>query len=232
MFDEVLEIWSTNGVNAAVLFLNSQENAVATAETYHKLMKDLYWQQKNVSDMVVVAQAGIEYGLSQARHFEESEPQAAYDLRSWAKSIAYDLASFTWRGWDEPDIVITAADEAAGLRAAVLNLELAKELEKGALRISRAYWALGAQQLAAGELLEAEESFSAGEKQADSVSEESDALLCRAYAALVACLREPQNEALQANLTAVKQKLQEVEHGAYFVEQVETAARVIGNWPD
>ncbi len=67
MFEEALEIWSVFGVTEAVEYLNGQEALVETAETYHKLMKELYWQEKNVPDMVAVAQAGMDYGLSNGR---------------------------------------------------------------------------------------------------------------------------------------------------------------------
>ncbi len=152
----------------------------------------------------------------------------AYELRSWAKSIAYDLASFTWRGWDEAGIVLTVEDEALGLGAAELNLRLAMELEKGALRISRAYWMLGAQQMAAGRLADAEVSFRAGMLQAQEAGAEADERLCFAYEALAKGLEQPGDQVLQRKFNEAKDALKAVEHGHSFVEQIETAERVFG----
>ena len=227
-FNEAWAIWSQAGAAAVVDYLNGQEEQVETAETYHKLMKDLYWQEKNVPDMVVLARAGMDYGLSTADSCADSDPGMAYDLRSWAKSIAYDLASFTWRGWDEPGIELSAEDEALGLRAAELNLRLAVDLDKGALRISRAYWILGAQQMAAGRLADAEDSFRAGELQGAEAGAAGDELICRAFTALTAFLQHPADQAYKTKLAEAKSRVREGEHGAMYLEQVETAERILG----
>jgi len=228
MFEEAVEVWARSGAGAAVDFLNGQEDQLVTAETYHKLMKHLYWQESNVPDMVIVGQAGIDYALAAANAGDDSDPEMAYNLRSWAKSMAYDLASFTWRGWDEPGMVLTAADEALGLQAAQLNLQLAADLDKGPLRISRAHWVLGAQQLSAGQLAQAQDSFRAGARFAASAGVEGDERNCQAFAALVASMQQPEDTGLQGKLDEAMDDLLDVEYGRDYVEQIKTAARVFG----
>jgi len=74
---------------------------------------------------------------------------AAVDrLRSTAKGLAYDVGSLTWPGWEEPGIDPTPEDLAFGRECARLNLRLAIELKKPALKISMAYWLVGADALA------------------------------------------------------------------------------------
>lgn len=65
---------------------------------YSKLVKHFHWQQKKLPVLVAVGWAGIQYGLIQA----ETEVSQAQAIKSAAKTIAYDVASFAWPGWDEP----------------------------------------------------------------------------------------------------------------------------------
>ncbi len=111
------------------------------AAAYHSLRGDVYWKSHDLPAAVTIGRAGIFYCLSQSLIC--TSPQDVDFFRSTAKSIAYDVGSFTWPGWEEPGIDPTAADLAAGRDCARLNLRLALDLQKPLDRVAMAHWLLG-----------------------------------------------------------------------------------------
>lgn len=226
--DTMMQIELAGGVAGAAVLITQRQRVLNAAETYHTMMKDLYWKAKNVPLMVKTGVAGMDFSMKTAEIYEATDPDTAYKLRSYAKSIAYDLASFTWPGWDEPDIALSAANRLIGLQAAKINLQLAIDLDKDPMRQSRAYWLLGAQQMAAKKLEKAEQSFALGAGLAVEAGEEGDEKLCLAFQALAACLQDKENETLTADLLEAKAALKQVAYGQDYIKQVEDAQRIFG----
>ena len=191
----------------------------AKPKAYSDAMRHAYWEDKDLSAAMAIAWAGISRLLAQAHG---STPEQAYELRSQAKALSYDLASFTWAGWDEPGIVITPPEARAGCAAARANLALATELEKGDLPRSRAHWILGAHELAAGRPEDARASFEAAASLADAAGSEgsSEAKLARAFIVLT---DRSTGAASEADLDAALAALRADPDGAVLVEQVRTA---------
>ena len=125
----------------------AEVDLTAQPKAYQDAMRHAYWEDKDLSAAMAIAWAGISRLLALAH---ASAPEQAHELRSQAKALSHDLASFTWPGWDEPGIVITPPEARAGCAAARANRALAKELEQGELPRARAHWILGAHELAAG----------------------------------------------------------------------------------
>jgi len=157
---------------AAIELLGRHDPQLA-AEVYEKLQLDLYWKQKNLPATVAFSQAGIQHSLTAAG--KATDDAAARSLRGAAKHLAYNLASFTWPGWNEPGIVITESDLAIGLEAARLNVRLAEELDRPEKARANALWTLGAQQLAAGDHSQAAETF--GRAQSHAIRADAPALV-------------------------------------------------------
>jgi hypothetical protein len=170
-------------------------------------MRDAYWKRRDIDGVVRIAQGALDAA---------GEADAA--ALAVIKAIAYDLASFTWPGWDEPGIRLDAGHRAIGLAAARRNLELARRLERPPLPTSRAHWLLGAHLWAAGDLAGAQAELAEAERLADLAGEVPDALLSRAY-------RE--HLATDANAAATLAALSRLEGGEELVRQVETAQRVL-----
>ena len=192
----------------------------ACAEVFRKL----YWTDKNLPLALSIGRTGAQLGLAAAAW--ERSPERARALRSTAKGICYDLASFAWPDWDEPNLTITASDLAVGMDAARANLRLARELNKGDLPLSRAYWMLGAHHLATRDLGAAREAFGRQEHHAAAATSAVDVDLSRAYLALAGVLaRTDRAEAALADALAVLRE-RHGEDGKFFAEQVETARRV------
>lgn len=200
---------------AAVEYMAELGDPAEVAANYSELVRLLYWQEHDVPAMISMARAGIQYCLS------FSVPE----MRGYGKTIAYNLASFTWPGWDEPGIKLSPADILTGLDAAKLNVRLANELNKPNIAKSRAHWMLGAHWMAQHELDKARHHFYRAAIYANRDGDhEDEMLLARAYAMLT--------KRAEAEVKEVLEQVKSHEHGAGMVEQLRTAQRVFKLWLD
>lgn len=225
MKETAIQICRDQDTFAAIELLSKQQDAVAAVKSFHEVMHHYYWKEKDLSRAIAFGRAGLQHGLTVAQALQTTEPQRALELRGAAKGLAYDLASFTWNGWDEPGISMTAADLQVGLDAARANLRLAMELKKEPLPLSRAYWMLGAQQLSASKFPEAIASFTTAAEHARSAKTEAEELLSQGFVALATVLHT-KGAAGKADWEAVIRKLSQVTDGEFFVKQIETAHKV------
>jgi DNA-binding transcriptional MerR regulator len=211
------------GAFAAIALLAGIEDPGEAAIAYGASMKAAYWTEKDLPLVTAIAYAGVDHLLAAAHRADSA---TAYAARSAAKGLMYDLASFTWVGWDEPGIEVSPSDASAGLAAAKTNLAMAIDLEKGDLAISRAHWMLGAHQLTAGRHQGAVSSFLAAEEFAARGSADVEVGLSRAFAALARLAAGDAGAA--AELDAALDDLRSLEGGDEFAAQVDTARSVMG----
>jgi hypothetical protein len=209
---------------SAVELLNQYDPQLAT-DVYFKLQSEFYWKRRDVSLMLAISQAGIQHGLTAAGRAGEAD--VALALRSKAKALAYNLASFTWPGWDEKGISLDRSDLAAGMDAARLNLRLAEELDKPEKAKANAWWAVGAHFLAVADYDNAGDAFI----RAAAHAANAEATLNRAmeaYVNLAKSLAAPEDDAVREKfygaVAALKQS--DGEDAAAFAEQVLGALRV------
>lgn len=221
--DNAAMVGASDGPFAALRALAGITDPSEIAAAHREAMKKTYWDAKDLTLSVAFAYAGISRMLAIAEGLADDD---AYAARSEAKAMLYDLASFSWPGWDEPGIHISPTDAEAGLSAARSNLALALELDKPDLAVSRAHWMLGAHLLTAGEFEAAIDEFESAAKAADRAAADPEIVLYRAFAALAALAR---GDAEAANdLETALERFGPLEHGDMFREQVETARRVLG----
>jgi len=197
----------------------------AQPDAYTEAMRHAYRQDKDLSAAMAIAWAGIGRLLALAH---VSEPSRALELRSRVKALTYDLASFTWAGWDEPGIVITPPEARAGCAAARANLEMARDLETAELPRARAHWMLGAHELAAGRPDDARASFEAAVSLSDAAGHEgaAEAALAGAFVVLADLTL---GSATEADFTAALERLRSTPGGADLAGQVTTARDVLGS---
>ena len=122
-------------IYAAIEYIQESGDFKVITARYHNLIFDLYWQEKALFAMVPVAQAGIQYALTKAREFDSEDSVLAGKMRSFVKMWSFNLASFTWPGWQEEGIAITDADRKDGLDAAQLNVRICKALGEGPVKL-------------------------------------------------------------------------------------------------
>lgn len=230
MQDQARRLAAEQDSFAAITWLAAQPDPVVVAMTFSQLMRDLYWQEKNLPLALAFGRAGAQFALAAAAAIEASDPAKAVELRSAAKAMIYNLASFTWPGWNEPGLVTTSADVALGLDAAKTNLRLAIELQKGDLPLSRAHWMLAAQQLASGEHTAAIESFQTAARFALAANTPAEGELASGFAAIVnivAFASEPaRQEAAKQELQSIRDRLKSLPDGEAFCGQFDGALQV------
>ena len=221
--ETAIAVGRTDGAFAAVAQLAQIADLAVAANAYSETMRSAYWEDKDVSMVTAIAYAGASRLLAAA---ETAESDVAYEIRTTAKGLMYDLASFTWTGWDEPGVEVGATDAAAGLAAARSNLAMAIELDKDDLRVSRGYWMLGGHLLTAGNHQEAISAFGMAAEHAQSAGAQAEVALAEAFSAL-AQLGAGDAGAGETLATTLKE-LEAAEGGEMFIAQVETARGVLG----
>jgi hypothetical protein len=226
MVDQALQCLEEADTFTAIEFLNQQPDPLVVSEVYYDLVKDLYWERSNIPQVVAMSRAGIQYCSDQAEKAAATDWETAYTLRSGAKRLAYNLASFTWPGWNEAHIVLEPPHVAEGLDAARLNLRLALELDKGDLPLSRAYWMLAGHLLAAKAAAGAEANFRRAAMYAGRAGAPADHLLALAFAALANWILEPQNNGRRQDYEKARASLAGLEDGQAYQQQLDGAQAV------
>jgi hypothetical protein len=212
----------------AIEFVNSQGEPQTVAKKYSDLVKDLYWKEHAISDVVTIARAGIQYCLTKAQELANDDPEEAVQLKRMARVISYNLASFTWPGWDEKDIVISQSDLSFGLDAAKLNLRLVNELNEEPIRFSIAYWVLGAQYMAARENDKATDAFVSSMERAKEANDKASELLALGYIGVGKIVKGEKKAEGQKQLDEAIEGLNKLdtEDSKFFIEQLKTALKI------
>ncbi len=156
MVEQVMELLDAGQPTAAIDAIQANGSPAEVGKRYEQLVLDIYWKKKNLSAVVRIAQAGLDYCLRRSR---ETPDEHAAALRDSAKKMAYNFASFCWPGWDEPGIAIDQDQVRIGAETAKLNLQLARELKRPPKGMSMAHWMLGGYALALKNYSEAADEF-------------------------------------------------------------------------
>ncbi|MEK6222025.1 MAG: hypothetical protein N2D54_07230 [Chloroflexota bacterium] len=174
-----------------------------------------------------IAQAGIEFNTQKAQ--EAGDDALADEYKGKAKALNYNLASYTWPGWDEPGFTDIPADILAlGLQAAQENLRLAIELKKEEVRVSRAHWAIGAQQIAVKKSDAARKSFQLAVNFAQKAGEAGDETLSLGFIEITTLLANPEDKAAAERLAEVKANLGKLEYADFYIKQLDDSLRIFG----
>lgn len=227
---QAIEKYEAEGADAAVAFLQQAKVDASPTEHVHlfrDVMRHAYWEKKDLPSAIQLGQDGIMFG----EQLLEKHPDLEAEIKGKIKGLYYDIASFTWPGWDEEGIEINDEQVRLGLQAAKHNLKLAKELRKDPLPCSRAYWLLAAQEVAARQYEQAKRDFKQAESLAREAELEAEALLAEGFIVVIGLLEEPGNQVLTARLEEIRAKLQQIEQGKFFIAQLFDSLRVFKSQP-
>ncbi|MDH5372111.1 MAG: hypothetical protein OEX97_04115 [Acidimicrobiia bacterium] len=225
LIDKARELLGSKDAAALVEFLTDESvDHIEALDAFRALANEAYWEDKNLDRALTTARAGITVALALAP--ESSRP---YDLRSAAKALAFNLASFAWPGWDEDGVKIERHHLAEALDAARTNVRLAVELEKGSIVIGRGHWMVGATLLAMGRYQEAIAEFLTARLSADEGRSDVESAMAEGYEALVRVIERPGEQALDDELSEILERLQSMDDGATYAQQILTARRVFAS---
>ncbi len=227
VLNRIVELVRTEDSYAVAQYVEAQGNPSQVGELYDRLIMALYFTKKDLPGVTVTARAGIHYCLTKSAEEAGRDPMASEKFKGTAKTIAYNLASCTWSGWDEPGIRITPADLSMGLDAARLNLRLGRELKRGDAPMAAAHWMLGAHLLAAGDYAAAVREFDASAVRAREAKDTGSELLARGFAGMAKQIGEL-DAAGEREYTAVRDELAagKIKDGKFFADQLDTARKV------
>jgi len=228
MLARVKNILEEKDSDAAIEFIERQDDFKAVVNSYNTLIFDLYNKEKNLGWMVPIANAGISYCLERSKELAEKNAELSAKLKTVAKGMSFNLASFTWPGWDEKGITVTETDLAAGLAAAKLNLKLVEALGKDPAQLSNSYWSLGAHHIArntAKDYDEAIEAFESAVEQARAANSKDGEFMNTGYAAMARILKGDQAQAdFDASIKALKEM--GTDDANFFAQQLEDVLKV------
>jgi aspartyl/asparaginyl-tRNA synthetase len=212
----------------AIEYINDQGEPQTVAKIYSNLVNDFYWKEKAFSEVITFSRAGIQYCLTKAQEIAKDDVEKVVQLKTTAKIISYNLASYTWPGWDEKGISISQSDLLVGLDAAKLNLRLAFELKKGAVPLSMAYWVLGAQYLALANYDEAIKAFISSKEKAEEGNNKMNDLLASGYIGVTKIIQGSQKVEGEKELDkAIKEfKKLNTEDSEFYIEQLKTVLKI------
>jgi len=226
IFKNVGELTEKYDFMRAVAFVQGLGDPLEVSGAYENLVLDFYWKGRSVSNVIGFARSGLQFCLTEADRIKQEDPEKATALKTSARRISYNLASFTWPGWDEKDLILTPDDIAIGLDAARLNIRLVDELNEGEVAHSIAYWSLGAQLMAVQKYDEAIEAFEKSKQYARDGGEKLNVLLADGYIGITMVISG--KEAGRDQLGEAIKKLNEIgsDDALFFVEQFNTVLNV------
>ena len=229
LVEKALSEYDATDSFAAIEYLSSQDDPLLAIQAFRSAMRDSYWKEKDIVATLVFGRAGFHYGVTTAGIVGQDEPEMAKQLRSFAKGFMYDIASFTWPGWDEKEVELTEIQIAEGLQSAKANLRLAIEMNKEPIAMSRAYWVLGAQELAQEQHAKARRAFAEAAGFAALAGSTGDELLSKAFECLAEFLSSNGSQEVMGRLETLVDQLRKQKDGEFFASQVDAAMRVFGH---
>jgi hypothetical protein len=202
------------------------DDAEQVSANYTRLIKILYGQHKDVTNMAAVGKAAVRYHLRQSELARDVA--ATVKLKTAAKTLAYNVAANCWPGWGDEGVVIEASHIDAGLELAMLSLRLVEELGLGPQKLGNARWLVGALQLAAGRLDASLSSFGQARDASESIGEKTNVLLADGYRAIAHRQAPDRADHSARELDDVIDRLMAdgSKQARGFADQLRTAARI------
>jgi hypothetical protein len=195
---------------------------------YADLTRDLYAKNKNLAAMLALGRAGIDYQLREARRIAADNAERAVELRTAAKTLAFNVAANCWPGWGDDGIVIEAGHIEQGLELAKLALREVQELGLGPRALGNAYWLVGALDLAAHRAEAAMASFDLSRASSLSADAPLDVLLVDGYRAIAQSLTtRGENADVEFAKVIDQLKAEGSKKAQFYSKQLQTAAVIL-----
>jgi len=163
------------GGKAAIEHIRSIEDASERRRAFwfsRQLLSGQDWEGKNLSDVALVAKAGIEEFLNQSE--AEVDEEMKTRLLDTANALSYNLAADMADCWPGDEIKREKKHFEIGLSAAEHCIKWRRQLKKGPGPFSGAHWAAGMHSFSLGHLDNARKHFSESLKYAEEGAKEEN----------------------------------------------------------
>jgi hypothetical protein len=231
----VLQLLRASGEGEAFAYLDSlpatassEGGAPAPIPEFRKVADQLYWKRQALTEFVILYQEHVRRLETALKAAPNEEARGKWNLA--LGGCCYNLASFTWPGWNDPGIVVRPMELGVGRQAAARCLEIRKNELKRAdsfgYTLAMAHWVVGAHHMAIGDFEPARQQFVL-ERQCDQETGSDDSL-ARGYLALASLLERPYGRAAQSGFQEIVDALEagDDEDAGFYREQLLTARRV------
>jgi hypothetical protein len=222
-----LEAFDDGGVGAAVAAMKAIDDPAQASSGFDRLSRKLYNARTDVTNMIAVAEAGIAFCLDQAQRTDSSE--IARELKTTAKTIAFNAGANCWPGWGDDGIDIAPTHIRSGVKLAEVCRDLVAELQLGHKQAGNAIWLIGALKLAAGDPTAALDAFQQARGLAEAGGNEVGVRMAAGYCALARKADAATAPAGAQELELALMRLRELDskEANFFVQQLVTADRIL-----
>jgi hypothetical protein len=208
--------------------IDTHEDPTAIGSALNSVVKKLYREYSDVTNMIVAGNIGLDYCLRKSA--AESNEEKRRELKKLGKIIAFNTAANCWPGWGDPGIIIEEAHLRDGIKLATESRALVQELALEPREQGTAHWLVGALELAAGRFRAARVAFEQAEQVSLTAAATSvNALMARGYISL-ARKADPQSRTEGMNMlseTLARLRAEGSKDALFFADQLATADRVL-----
>lgn len=217
----------SNDLAAARSALESNAEPVDISRRYAELARALYRERKDVTRMLAIARAGVQYCLDAAEWLILKDAVAAEALKNNAKVMAYNAAANSWPGWGDEGVVIEKAHILDATELATRSLQLVEELKLGHRQLGNSHWLIGALHLAGGRSDDAIAALTRARDEFRNGGSRASELLTRGYIAVARKRRDAERHADE--LEEICRQLQQdgSSEAMAFIQQLKTADRLL-----
>lgn len=220
--DIALDTMKNDDYYKAVEYLSRQSNPLEILDAFKEIVKRLYWESKDMAGVIIFSGAAIQFGQMSIQSASVKE-DVIRQMKEKSAEIAYNLASFTWPGWNEEGFEISITEQNIGMEAAKTNLRLIEGMDGDNLQLARAYWLTGAHKLTLNDADEAIYFFERSLKYADWADNTEETLLAQGYMIFAQMLQSDEVGTKDLELLEqLKKKMVELPDGDAYVQQIET----------
>jgi hypothetical protein len=129
LVDSLIQMIRGRRVSDAISVIDSHEDPIAIGSALNSIVKKLYREYSDVTDMIVAGNIGFDYCLRKSA--AESSEDKIGELKKLGKIIAFNTAANCWPGWGDPGINIEEAHLRDGIKLATQSRDLVQELALG-----------------------------------------------------------------------------------------------------
>ncbi len=225
--DIALETMKNDDYFKAIEYLSRPSNPLEILDSFKEIVQRLYRDSKDMAGVIIFSGAAIQ--LTQMSILTGSfKEDVVLKMKQKAAAIAYNLASFTWPGWNEEGLELGLTEQNIGMEAAKTNLRFIEEIGGDNMQFARAYWMTGAHRLTLNHADEAIYCFERSLKYADWADHTEETLLAQGYMILAQMMQSgdvgTQDLELLENLL---KKMVELPGGDAYAGQIETTYEVV-----
>jgi tetratricopeptide (TPR) repeat protein len=212
--DMALETMKNDDYFKAIEYLSRQSDPLEILDAFKEIAKQLYWDSKDMAGVIIISGAAIQFAQMSVQNTSVKE-DVARQMKEKAAAIAYNLASYTWPGWNKEGLEISIVEQKIGMEAAKTNLRFIEEMGS-------------AHRLTLNNPDEAIYCFERSLKYADWADNREETLLAQGYMILAQMLQSEKVGAQDLELLEnLKKKMVELPDGDGFVGQIETTYNVV-----